>query len=86
MMGALIVYALVAIAAANAAWWWYVGRVQGAKLRFFYARTVHLTAQVDQWRTRAVTAESAQATVENEVASLRERNQLLCDLGGGDQP
>lgn len=69
----LIISGLVALVLANTALWWMWGRHKAADLRV-------ATASRDYCRDLAALREEAMLAAAAEVASLRERNQMLTDL------
>lgn len=58
-MGALIVFALVAIASVNVAAWWMWGRKKDAALRAARAHNTTLRSLKNWWQERATIAEQA---------------------------
>ncbi|MGI5286600.1 hypothetical protein ACQEVF_25130 [Nonomuraea polychroma] len=83
-MEILLISGLAAIAAANAAWWWYRDRDQQAHIRLLRAERDHARHRADDWWTKAIRAEHALRTASDEATSLQERNRMLTDLIGGD--
>ncbi|MGW6502934.1 hypothetical protein [Nonomuraea angiospora] len=85
MNAVLLVSGLVAIAAANAAGWWYRGRHQTARIRSLRRQRDHYGRWHDYWRGRAEPAEQALSTAAGKATALEERNAMLTDLIGGDR-
>jgi triphosphoribosyl-dephospho-CoA synthetase len=78
----LLISGLAAIAAANAAWWWYRDRAQQARIRRLTVERDHARLWRAFWHRRALLAEQARAETAGKASSLAERNRMLTDLIG----
>jgi hypothetical protein len=81
----VLVSGLAAIAAGNAAWWWYRDRDRQALVRRLTGQRDLARESRDYWRQRAHVAEDALSSAAEKATALEERNRMLTDLIGGDQ-
>lgn len=83
-MAALIVSALIAIAAANAAWWWQKGRIDQQRIDTLTAKVAALIVSENRARSDAKAASADRAAAHADIANLRARNVMLTGLIGGE--